>query len=271
MGNLLNKTRQTSAHQTLCDYSYDALYQLRTETITGFDTHEYTYDSLYNRRLRDDRQYTINALNQLLNTGETTYSYDKRGNLIAESSSADDAEYAYDALGRLSALTRRGVRYTYQYDAFNRRVAKSSEDGQERYLYIDQNEIGKVDASGKIVELRVLGYGKGAEIGSAIALELGDKIYIPIHDHCGHISLLLDLETKTPVEEYVYNAFGEEKRYGVATTNPWHFSSKRLDPESGWIYFGRRYYDPSTGRWTTPDPVALPTDQTSTPMQKIVL
>ena len=101
-------------------------------------------------------------------------------------------------------------------------TGKSLEHSQERYLYIDQNEIGKVDASGKIVELRVLGHGKGGEIGSAIALELGDKIYIPVHDHCGHISLLLELETKTPVEEYVYSAFGEEKRYGTATTNPWH-------------------------------------------------
>ncbi len=105
--------------------------------------------------------------------------------------------------------------------------------------------------------MRVLGHEKGAEIGSAVALELGDNIYIPIHDHSGHISVLLDLETQTPVEEYIYNAFGEEKRYGTATTNPWHFSSKRLDPESGWIYFGRRYYDPPTGRWTTPDPIGF--------------
>ena len=58
-------------------------------------------------------------------------------------------------------------------------------------------------------------------------------------------------------EAYVYSAFGEQQRYGSGTTNPWHFSSKRYDPESGWIYFGRRYYDPATGRWATPDPIGF--------------
>ncbi len=36
--------------------------------------------------------------------------------------------------------------------------------------------------------------------------------------------------------------------------NPWRYACKRIDPETGWIYFGRRYYDPEIGRWTIPDP-----------------
>ncbi|WP_079992963.1 RHS repeat-associated core domain-containing protein [Candidatus Protochlamydia naegleriophila] len=32
---------------------------------------------------------------------------------------------------------------------------------------------------------------------------------------------------------------------------------KRVDPETGWIYFGRRFYDPSNGRWTTTDPLGF--------------
>ena len=34
------------------------------------------------------------------------------------------------------------------------------------------------------------------------------------------------------------------------TINPWRFSSKRIDSETGFVYFGRRYYNPSTGRST---------------------
>jgi RHS repeat-associated protein len=37
--------------------------------------------------------------------------------------------------------------------------------------------------------------------------------------------------------------------------NPWRFACKRKDEETGWIYFGRRFYDPQIGRWTTPDPL----------------
>ncbi len=257
VGNLLHKSRQDPERLTHCMYSYDSLYQLKSETITGFDAHEYTYDSLYNRRLRDNKEHTVNHLNQLLQLEETTYTYDKRGNLIAQDSPTDHSEYTYDALGRLTTLCRNGNEYTYQYDAFNRRIAKHSPRSVERYLYIDQNEIGMVDERGKIVQLRILGRGKGAEIGAAVALELENRIYIPIHDHCGHVSVLIDLQAKQFAEGYVYSAFGEQQRYGSGTTNPWHFSSKRYDPESGWVYFGRRYYDPATGRWTTPDPIGF--------------
>ncbi len=33
--------------------------------------------------------------------------------------------------------------------------------------------------------------------------------------------------------------------------------SKRHDPETGFIYFSRRYYAPETGRWITPDPLGF--------------
>ena len=164
--------------------------------------------------------------------------------------------YRYDALGRLTAVYRDGLHTQYHYDAFNRRIKKTTPQGEERYLYIDQNEVGMVDAQGKIVQLRVLGQGRGAEIGAAIAFELEDQIYLPIHDHGGHV-ILIDFATKKLAEGDVYTAFGQEQRYGPGTSNPWHFSSKRLDPETGWIYFGRRYYDPATGRWTTPDPIGF--------------
>jgi len=36
--------------------------------------------------------------------------------------------------------------------------------------------------------------------------------------------------------------------------NPWRYLSKCKDPETGFIFFGRRYYDPAVGRWMTADP-----------------
>jgi len=146
---------------------------------------------------------------------------------------------------------------SYQYDAFNRRLKKTGPGIEENYLYLDQNEIGAMDREGEITQLRILGRGKGAEIAAAIAIELQGRIFIPIHDQCGHTAVLIDLSTQTLAESYIYSAFGEEQRYGTDVGNPWHFSSKRLDPESGWIYFGRRYYAPHMGRWTTADPIGF--------------
>jgi RHS repeat-associated protein len=41
----------------------------------------------------------------------------------------------------------------------------------------------------------------------------------------------------------------------MATANPFRFSTKFQDDETGLLYYGYRYYDPGTGRWLTQDPL----------------
>jgi len=41
----------------------------------------------------------------------------------------------------------------------------------------------------------------------------------------------------------------------MARANPFRFSTKFQDDETGLLYYGFRYYDPSTGRWNSRDPV----------------
>ncbi len=106
-------------------------------------------------------------------------------------------------------------------------------------------------AKGNIQELRILGEGLGAEIGSAVLYELKSKPFVPLHDHRGCVVALIDMESKKPIECYRYTAFGEELTNG--SRSPWRFSSKRVD-ETGLVFFGRRYYHPELGRWITQDP-----------------
>ena len=56
------------------------------------------------------------------------------------------------------------------------------------------------------------------------------------------------------VATYRYSAFGEEQTQG-AILSPWRYAGKRIDVETGFIYFGERYYDPSTLCWLTSDPL----------------
>ncbi len=128
-------------------------------------------------------------------------------------------------------------------------VAKKRQWKISLYLYQGQNEIGCVNEQ-KITELRILGTGVDAEIGAAIAIELEDRVYAPLHDRQGHIAALIESQTGIIAETYRYSAFGEEAIFDaqgkeVKETqmgNPWRFASKRVDPETGWIYFGKRYY-----------------------------
>jgi RHS repeat-associated protein len=41
----------------------------------------------------------------------------------------------------------------------------------------------------------------------------------------------------------------------MATANPFRFSTKFQDDETGLLYYGYRYYDPMTGRWKSRDPI----------------
>jgi RHS repeat-associated protein len=65
---------------------------------------------------------------------------------------------------------------------------------------------------------------------------------------------------------FEYDAFGRElsadlTQAGSSTTfpasvaPPIRFSTKYSDIESGWVYYGYRYYSPETGRWVNRDPI----------------
>ena len=142
--------------------------------------------------------------------------------------------YRYDALDRLIEVQQDDDVTQYRYDSFHRRLSKKSGNLTLCYIYQHDSEIGSVNQN--ILELRLLGTGRGAEIGAAVAIELQGKAYIPIHDRCRNVVTLLDLSGKI-VTGYRYTAFGEEQSNSISL-NPWLFASKRVDPETGFIYFG---------------------------------
>ena len=256
-GNLQFRTIRDACGSVACYYNYDDLYQIQEEN--GIAHHQYIHDSLYNAVCKDHALQKFNEVNQLLYDGDIHYEYDSNGNLKSDQKN----HYTYDALNRLIAVQTPEERIEYTYDALNRRMAKKTAAGEIRYLYIGQNEVGSVDAQGKLLELRLLGQGKGAEIGAAIALELHGQVFVPLHDHQGNCCAILELATGQTIESYRTSIFGIEQLFDgegytlAESINPWRFSSKRHDPETGFVYFGERYYSPKTARWITPDPIGF--------------
>ncbi len=238
-------------------FNYDTLDHLQEEK--GKWNHCYQTDSCHNRSRKNGTAYHTNARHQLLSQGEATYRYDPNGNLIEKREKEEITAYAYDALDRLIAIRKGEETITYTYDASHRRLSKRTKDKEEFYLYVGSDEIGSI-CQGEIQDLRILGHSSAGEKG-AIAIELQGKAYAPLYDCQGDLVALIDSSTGRTEESYCYSAFGEEKIYNQDgkevshSLNPWRFACKRKDEEIGWIYFGRRFYDPETGRWTTPDPL----------------
>jgi RHS repeat-associated protein len=235
----------------------------------GFFSNDFEYDSIFNRIFENGKKYSVNDLNQITDVDESSFFYDKNGNLISESLDGCEREYRYDALDRLVEVLSERERFVFEYDGFNRRISKRAyflEDGEflekytHLYLYEDRNEIGIYEGDKIPVCLRVLKGGERAEIGATIALEVDDKVYGVVNDIFGNVTALVADSGK--VEEfYEYSAFGEEAIFNgeeeliekSKVNNPWRYRSKHTD-ETGLIYFGERYYDPRIGRWISCDP-----------------
>lgn len=265
---------------TTCDvsplefaYSYDACRQLTSEK--GPIKADYSYDSLENRLTCNDVDYEIAGAHRLASRGEESYEYDSKGNLVAKNSNSQQIRYEYDALSRLTSVEEVGKwKSTYRYDAFNRRLSQTeyrwSSDCQQweplktqRFLYDGPLEIGSVDDQGQWMTLRVLGQGHAADIGAVVAVELEGKVFAALSDHRGSLCCLIDCDTRQACEYYRYTAFGQTTVVDSSGQlfsesvlgNPWLFLSKRFDHKTNLYYFGQRYYDPSLGRWLTPDPL----------------
>ena len=272
-GNLVHYVQSPNKVST---FTYDDYYQIKDEN--GLVKHQYTHDSLNNRLSKDAIPHTHNSLNQLLSQSDTEYQYDLNGNLIIIKNGNKTTKCTYDALDRLKTVSIEDLLISYTYDSFNRRLTKTVEENvyasltdyfygikskqkqeERKYIYQGQCEIGSYEKY-TLQELRILGLGKGAEIGATVLEYLLGNWYVPIHDHNGNVSVLIDAETGNLFETYRYSAFGEEVIYDdwdydiLESINPWRFSSKRKDPHTHWIAFGRRDYDAGIGRWITPDP-----------------
>ncbi len=81
--------------------------------------------------------------------------------------------------------------------------------------------------------------------------------FLPAFDGNGNVLALVDAASGTRVADYEYGPFGEVVKSAgpAAAANPFGFSTKYTDSETGLLYYGFRYYNASTGRWLSRDPI----------------
>ena len=163
----------------------------------------------------------------------------------------------------------------FKYDYLRRRVqkvVKNNWNGSSgttisnlKFVYDGHNQIAELNGSNNTVlatyvwglDLSGTTWGAGG-VGGLLMIKDGSKVYFPGYDGNGNVSGLVDSADGTLDAKYEYAAFGETLRVGgtaIADDNPFRFSTKYLDSESGLIYYGYRYYSPSLGRFLNRDPI----------------
>ena len=257
------------------NYSYDTLDRLTGAAYTGSSqTNEaYTYDAVANR-LTDGStgspptvSYTYNENNQLVTASSITYTYDANGNTINQtdaSNAANTRNYIYDTDNRLVEIRNSSntLIAAYSYDPFGRRLSKDTGSSKTYYLYNAEGLIAEADATGQVT--KTYGYApastfstnplwlKAAAIGSQT-----QSYYYYQNDHLGTPQKLTN-QSGVVVWSATYDGFGKATVDPASTvTNNLRFPGQYADAETGLHYNWNRYYDSSTGRYTTIDPIGL--------------
>ncbi|NWL10447.1 hypothetical protein DM793_03905 [Paenarthrobacter nitroguajacolicus] len=87
----------------------------------------------------------------------------------------------------------------------------------------------------------------------SIRTSAGARLYYTT-DALGSVVLLTD-SNQTKVATYTYDSWGNTTATGTqAPANPWQYAGGYKDTTTGYTKFGARYYNPTTGRFTQPDP-----------------
>jgi RHS repeat-associated protein len=208
--------------------------------------------------------------------------YDFDGNLASDGVWS----YTYDAenrLVRMVSLLPAGLGFTrlqldFVYDYLGRRVEKdvhNLDGGQltfsRRYLYDGWNLVAETDLPGNILRSYTWGLDATGTLDSAGGVGALLRItnhnsngtcanYYPAYDGNGNIVALV-ASGGTLAAAYEYSPYGEHLRTETfdpaIADNPFGFSTKFTDSETGFSYYGLRYYSPFLGRFINRDPIGL--------------
>lgn len=210
---------------------------------------------------------SFNAQNQIASTNAPGFSwppiYDGAGDVIDDGNNA----YLYDAEGRICAVTSDGNSTGYLYDAAGNRVAKGTITAWTCDITTNgfqQTEGYVVGPSGE--QLTEMGanntvwnhtnvYAGGKLIGTYDNAGLHFYVDDPLGSRRAQVSASGTLEAT-----YQSLPFGDGLNsipYATGVTDPTEnqFTGKERDSESGNDFFNARYYNSSTGRFLSPDPL----------------
>jgi RHS repeat-associated protein len=241
-------------------------YNSRSELIDssmGTNHYGYAYDPAGNRINVANNAvafaYEANTLNQYTNIsdgGVVTPLYDSDGNLI----SYGICTFTWDAENRLIMASNGATVVSYAYDYMSRRVAKSVNGSAHQFIYDGWAMIREIN--GETTNSYVYGLDMGGSIqgagtiGGLLTASLDGTAVSYAYDANGNVTDLVDLNGIS-VAHYEYDPYGNitVQTGALANANPFRFSTKYQDLETGLCYYGFRHYSPQLGRWISRDPI----------------
>jgi len=265
IGNRLDSTTGTTALY----YCMNKLNQYEhTDNATGCTSpflEDFSYDADGNlTAVLDEWAYTWDGENRLATatpllvvTPRRVYTYDYRNRRVRKQAYVWDSQR--EVWDELPALERR-----YLWDG-GRMVLELSNPQQTGFQPAQKYTWG-LDLAGQMGgagSLPASLEGAGT-IGGLLAVHdvtVGESgaDYVYAYDGQGNVGQVLDpspetYSTAVMVAKHLYDPYGNTSTV-PGYDQPFRFSTKYYDAETGWYYFGERYYMPKYGRWANQDPI----------------
>ena len=236
-------------------YTYDPTYQLTQVTQGTTTTESYSFDPVGNRLSSlSVPSYTFNSSNEVTAAGSSSsYSYDNNGNTLTKTDGAGTTTYTWDFENRLTSVHPAGqTTVTFKYDPLGRRIQKAG----SVYVYDGANLIEEADGAGNLAARFVFGLG----IDEPLAAYRGATWGFYQADGLGSITSL-STTAGTVTDSFAYDSFGNVISSTGAFAQPFRYTGREWDTETGLYYYRARYYDSTIGRFLSEDPAHYEIDR----------
>gem|GEM_PF-2037197 len=265
-GNRTSMTDMAGTH----NYGYDDLHRLVSAGHPGgtallLKDENFAYDPVGNRTSDAVMtNYQHNAANRLLENSSYTYEYDLNGNLTGQTAKTDSTHtaYVYNSENQLvSATMPDGTIATYKYDPLGRRLEKDvvldTVRSTLRYVYDNEDIIAVLDGNNNLIA----NITHGPSIDEPLIMKSSASANYYYHaDGLGSITALTN-DAGNVAETIEYQAYGKPVFKDASGTriarsalgNPYSYTAREYDDETGLFYYRARYYSAGMGRFLQED------------------
>ncbi|HEY3240847.1 MAG TPA: DUF6531 domain-containing protein, partial [Acidimicrobiia bacterium] len=253
-GNLVQSERQAGESFAAVEtFEYDHLGRL-ISTRNGNGSEAFSWDHASNRTGVGDngtmRPASYDDADQVTTSGTCTYRHDQVGNLVERTGGQQPAlTCAYDALGRVIELRAGDEVVTFGYDGLGRRVTRTGNDGTTTRIFDGASVLADLAADGTAT--------LETTAGLLVLHRQGPSGRSYLHaDANTNVSEVTD-NTGAIMARFSYTPFGARNTSeGAEAGTPLAFCGTiGVRVEAGGLLDMRaRLYDPTLGRFTSPDP-----------------
>ncbi len=217
--------------------------------------------------------FVPNALNQYDSVNGGAATYDLTGNLLTwfPRDGSGKQTFTYDSENRLETAAVNGssaATISYDYDGLGRRVSKKV-GGLSTYFLLDADEeLAEYDSAGALLRRYIMGPTVDDRIATAEggATSNPPKTYYHVN-HQGSVIAMTDSAGNASgcaagliCQRMSYDEYGNLGSGSSTTGQPYRYTGRRFDAETGLYYYRARYYSPGLGRFLQVDPIGYKDD-----------